>query len=231
MTTTTDTAPDAARRSPPARHGHGGRDATGRRDRPGLTPASSPTCVFVHLRLHEPDKATLAAFELGRPMDQQVDRAVEALLVPKGRLEAIDVVVSVTSGEIRSWTVHEGMRSGAAVRRVAQRDPRRSRASRLAGRAAPPRHRGLRPACRSTRGRPARSASPTRTGGASAGASATYARRRGDNGYARPIEGVIAFFDQGAGEVLEVLDLGVVPLPPERGLVPARRRRARCAPT
>jgi primary-amine oxidase len=38
-----------------------------------------------------------------------------------------------------------------------------------------------------------------------------------DNGYARPIEGVIAFFDQGAGEVLEVVDLGVVPLPPERG--------------
>src|SRR5581483_8756661 len=38
-----------------------------------------------------------------------------------------------------------------------------------------------------------------------------------DNGYARPIEGVIAFFDQGAGKLLEVVDLGVVPLPPERG--------------
>ena len=32
-----------------------------------------------------------------------------------------------------------------------------------------------------------------------------------DNGYARPIEGVIAFFDQGAGEVLEH-DGGGVPL-------------------
>jgi primary-amine oxidase len=38
-----------------------------------------------------------------------------------------------------------------------------------------------------------------------------------DNGYARPIEGVVAFFDQGCGEVLEVLDLGTVPLPPHRG--------------
>ena len=38
-----------------------------------------------------------------------------------------------------------------------------------------------------------------------------------DNGYAQPIEGVIAFFDQGAGEVLEVVDLGVVPMPEERG--------------
>ena len=38
-----------------------------------------------------------------------------------------------------------------------------------------------------------------------------------DNGYARPIEGVIAFFDNGGNEVLEVVDLGLVPLPPERG--------------
>ena len=59
--------------------------------------------------------------------------------------------------------------------------------------------------------------SPTRTGAGSVGASRTCASRRSDNGYARPIEGLIAFFDQGAGEVLEVVDLGVVPMPPERG--------------
>jgi primary-amine oxidase len=38
-----------------------------------------------------------------------------------------------------------------------------------------------------------------------------------DNGYARPVEGVIVFVDMGRGEVLEVLDTGVVPLPPTRG--------------
>ncbi|MCU1457065.1 MAG: primary-amine oxidase [Actinomycetia bacterium] len=38
-----------------------------------------------------------------------------------------------------------------------------------------------------------------------------------DNGYARPIEGVIAFVDHGRQEVLEVVDYGVVPIPPERG--------------
>jgi primary-amine oxidase len=38
-----------------------------------------------------------------------------------------------------------------------------------------------------------------------------------DNGYARPIEGVIGFVDMGRAEVLEVLDLGVVPLPPGNG--------------
>ncbi len=38
-----------------------------------------------------------------------------------------------------------------------------------------------------------------------------------DNGYARPLEGLLAFVDMGRGEVLEVLDLGVVPVPPKPG--------------
>jgi primary-amine oxidase len=38
-----------------------------------------------------------------------------------------------------------------------------------------------------------------------------------DNGYARPIEGVVATVDAARGIVLEVLDLGVVPLPEGRG--------------
>jgi primary-amine oxidase len=44
-----------------------------------------------------------------------------------------------------------------------------------------------------------------------------YRENPGDNGYARPIEGVLATVDIGRSEVLEVLDLGVVPLPPETG--------------
>jgi primary-amine oxidase len=38
-----------------------------------------------------------------------------------------------------------------------------------------------------------------------------------DNGYARPLEGLLAYVDLGRGEVLEVVDLGVVPLPPQLG--------------
>jgi primary-amine oxidase len=38
-----------------------------------------------------------------------------------------------------------------------------------------------------------------------------------DNGYARPIEGILVFVDMGTAEVLEVLDTGVVPLPEEKG--------------
>ncbi|HXN63270.1 MAG TPA: primary-amine oxidase [Acidimicrobiales bacterium] len=39
----------------------------------------------------------------------------------------------------------------------------------------------------------------------------------GDNGYARPLEGLVAFVDMGRGEVLEVADYGVVPFPPKPG--------------
>jgi primary-amine oxidase len=45
---------------------------------------------------------------------------------------------------------------------------------------------------------------------------AYYREEPTDNGYARPIEGVTALVDIGRGEVLEVADEGVVPLPPER---------------
>ena len=70
------------------------------------TTAYETDFVFAHLRLREPDKAVVLAHEPGAP----VDREVEALLVPPGRLEAIEAVVSVTAGEIASWTVYPGMR-------------------------------------------------------------------------------------------------------------------------
>ncbi|HUY22856.1 MAG TPA: primary-amine oxidase [Acidimicrobiales bacterium] len=38
-----------------------------------------------------------------------------------------------------------------------------------------------------------------------------------DNGYAHPVEGVIGFVDMARGEVLEVVDTGVVPIPAESG--------------
>jgi primary-amine oxidase len=38
-----------------------------------------------------------------------------------------------------------------------------------------------------------------------------------DNGYARPIEGVLADVDLATGAVVDFQDLGIVPLPPERG--------------
>ncbi len=44
-----------------------------------------------------------------------------------------------------------------------------------------------------------------------------YRENPTDNGYARPIEGLLAWVDLGRGEVLDVVDLGVVPLPSDPG--------------
>jgi primary-amine oxidase len=165
--------------------------------------------VFAHVRLHEPAKDELAA-------GGEIDRWVEALVVPSDRLEAIEAIVSITTGTVVSWTVHEGMRSAllfgesmmaiegvkahpdwqAAMRKrgiddfdLVQIDPW-----------------------------PAGSFGVAHEDGRRISRCISYLREsQTDNGYARPIEGVIAFFDGGAGEVLEVVDLGVVPLPPERG--------------
>ena len=86
--------------------------------------------------------------------------------MPPGRLEAIEVVVSVTKGEIRSWAVHAeacARRCSSASRCTAIVDG--AGAPRLAGRDAPARHRRLRPGAdrpvaggqlrRRARGRPA----------------------------------------------------------------------------
>jgi primary-amine oxidase len=44
-----------------------------------------------------------------------------------------------------------------------------------------------------------------------------YREEPNDNGYGRPIEGLVAFVDMARGEVLEVADYGVVELPPDNG--------------
>ena len=44
-----------------------------------------------------------------------------------------------------------------------------------------------------------------------------YREHPTDNGYARPIEGVIATVDAARGQVLEMLDYGIVPMPEETG--------------
>jgi primary-amine oxidase len=169
--------------------------------------------VFVHLRLHEPDKAVVLAHEAGAT----VDREVEALLVPPGaRLEAIDVVVSVTKGEVRTWTVAPGMRPallfGESMMAIigVKESPEWQAALR---------RRGIDDFDRvQIDPWPAGSFGAEHEPGRRISRCISYVRaEHTDNGYAQPIEGVIAFFDQGAGEVLEVIDLGVVPMPEERG--------------
>ncbi len=168
--------------------------------------------VFAHLRLREPDKSIVLAHATGAT----VDREVEVLLVPAGRLEAIEVVVSVTSDEVRSWTAHEGMRPAllfgeafAAIVGVKE-DPDWQAALR---------RRGIDDFDKvQIDPWPAGSFGVEHEDGRRISRCISYFRPEPtDNGYAQPIEGVLAFFDSGAGKVLEVVDLGVVPMPEERG--------------
>src|SRR4051794_2545030 len=168
--------------------------------------------VFVHVRLREPEKSVVLAHEPGAP----VDREVEALLVPPGRLEAIEVVVSVTKGEVRSWDVHAGMRpallfgeSFSAIVKVKEHPDWQ----------AAMRRRGIEEFDRvQIDPWPAGSFGVGHEEGRRISRCLSYLRAQPtDNGYAQPIEGVIAFFDQGAGEVLEVVDHGVVPMPADLG--------------
>ena len=87
--------------------------------------------------------------------------------------------------------------------------------------------------CRSTRGRPVCSVTSARKAGASRGVSRSCRSDTTDNGYARPIEGVIVHFDMGANAVIEVLDHGVTAASTEPGELlrrasaePARRPEA-----
>jgi primary-amine oxidase len=168
--------------------------------------------VFAHLRLHEPHKAHVLAHEPGAP----VDREVEVLLVPPGRLEAIEVIVSVTAGQVRSWIVREGMRPallfGESYSAIVglRKHPEWQDALR---------RRGIDDFDKvQIDPWPAGSFdSPHEAGRRISRCIAYYREEPTDNGYAQPIEGLVAFFDSGAGEVLEVLDFGVVPLPEERG--------------
>ncbi|HEY3672278.1 MAG TPA: primary-amine oxidase, partial [Acidimicrobiia bacterium] len=168
--------------------------------------------IFAHLRLREPDKAVVLAHEPGAP----VDREVEALLVPPGRLEAIEAVVSVTASEVRSWTRNVGMRpallfgeSLGAILGV-KADPAWQAAMKL---------RGIDDFDKvQIDPWPAGSFdSPHEDGRRISRCISYYRDEATDNGYAQPIEGVVAFFDMGSGTVLEVVDHGVVPMPAERG--------------
>ena len=166
--------------------------------------------VFVHVRLREPEKGAVAA-------ESSVDRELEVLLVPPGgRLEAIEVVVSVTSGDVRSWHVNAGMRPallfGEAFQAILGVTEHPDWQAALRRRGIPE------DAIVQIDPWPAGSFGVAHEEGRRISRCIAYLRESdADNGYARPIEGLLAFFDNGAGEVLEVVDFGVVPLPPERG--------------
>ena len=167
---------------------------------------------FASVRLEEPDKATVRSHRPGDP----VDRRVRATVVPGPEADVVEAVVSVTRGVVDEYEVVPDARPGllfgesfeamlaikehpdwqAAMRRRGITDLDRVQMD--------PWPAGCFGLPHEERRRITRCI--------------FYLRESDvDNGYAWPIEGVAAFVDLGRGEVLEVVDDGEVPLPPERG--------------
>lgn len=175
-------------------------------------PRFDPDMVFAHLRLHEPDKDALAR----RGDGVEPEREMEALLVPRDRLEAVEVVVSLATDAVRAWTVRAGMRPAllfgeafAAITGVRENEEWQDAL----------RRRGIEDFdLVQIDPWPAGSFGSEHEAGRRISRCIFYLREsKTDNGYARPIEGLIVYFDMGAHEVLEVVDLGITPFPPLRG--------------
>ncbi|OHV32803.1 MULTISPECIES: primary-amine oxidase [Pseudofrankia] len=168
---------------------------------------------FAYVELAEPPKAQVVAWTAGTPWDRQ---AAMVLRNPKTRT-TYEAVVSLTRGHVVSWRAVDGMQAPMmteefmACEAVVRADPRWREAVRkrgvtdfelcmidpwASGYTGPEDDPALRRIIRPL----------------------TFVRSsQFDNGYARPVEGLIVTVDLDTMEVVEVADHGVVPLPPLGG--------------
>jgi primary-amine oxidase len=180
----------------------------------GLAVIAAEDLRFAYVGLCDPPKELVRAFDRGEPVE--VDRRVRMVLLQGPEATVFEVIVSVTRGVVDRWeevfdvrpplqmeesimvlvALHDHPdwvaaleRRGITDRSLVQIDPWPAGTFGLD-------HEKNR--------RITRCLAYLRTS-------------REDNGYARPIEGLLAFVDMGRGEVLEVVDTGVVPLPPTSG--------------
>jgi primary-amine oxidase len=166
---------------------------------------------FVSIDLREPAKADV----LGGAED--VPRRASVVLHLRDERVVVQAVVSLTDGAVESWRRREDAQSPLTVRELlaceeaVRADPRWQEAMRRRGiedlslamvdpwptgyngeADDPGRGRTLRPL--------------------------TWMRRfDGDNGYARPVEGLVALFDLDELKVIDIEDHGITPLPPRDG--------------
>jgi primary-amine oxidase len=171
-----------------------------------------PDVLFVRVFLHEPPKNEVLGFRDGDPLERQA-----FVLIRDRRARATyEVIVSLTDGAIVSWQEIVGVQPPITLdeffecERLVRADPAWQAALRKRGvtnfdlAMVDPWSAGYYgPADDSTR-RLVRALTWIRTSEL-------------DNGYARPIEGVITLVDMDRMEVIEVEDHGVVPLPSRDG--------------
>jgi primary-amine oxidase len=167
--------------------------------------------LFAHVALDEPDKELVVGFEPGRPFDRRVRLRVVVSELPA----VIEVVVSVTTGEILSFDEIKDVRPGLlfdeslkAIIALGESEEWKAALSR----------RGVADMDKvQVDPWPAGSFGIPHEEGRRLTRCIAYLRDEPeDNGYGRPIEGLVAFVDMARSEVVEVADYGVVPVPKAR---------------
>src|SRR6266702_3925221 len=169
-----------------------------------------PSARFVYISLYEPAKADVIAFEAGGPAPA---RQVKVVLRERAERASYEGIVAVDRAEVQSWRRVDGVQPSVmfeeflAAEETVRADPRWQQAMRRRGvtdfslcmidpwsspNVAP----GLGP-------QDGRFVRPL-----------TFVRSApDDNGYARPVEGLVTLVDLDTMTVVDVEDHGVVPLP------------------
>src|ERR1700683_5156063 len=169
---------------------------------------------FAYIGLFEPPKEVVRAVDAGE--DVAVDRRLRLVLLQGPEADVVEATVSVTRGEVDRWEIVRDVRpplqmeESIAVLAALCEAP--------GGNAALDRRGIVDPSLVQIDPWPAGTFGLGHEEGRRITRCLAFLREsKEDNGYARPLEGLLAFVDMGRGEVLEVLDTGVVPLPSEHG--------------
>jgi len=180
----------------------------------GRTAAAADDVRFAYMGLCDPPKEQVHAYDRGEAVD--IDRMVRMVLLQGPQADVTEVVVSVTRNEVVSWNevgdVRPALQMEEAIHVLAALHEHPDWIAALE-------RRGITDLSLVQ-------VDPWPAGTFGLGHEANrritrclaYLRdAKDDNGYARPLEGLLAFVDMGRGEVLEVVDYGAVPIPPNSG--------------
>ena len=169
---------------------------------------------FVYVTLREPAKDVVLGYRPGEAFERQA----HVVLRERAERKTYEAVVSITSGDVRLWREVPGVQPAVmleeflATEAAVKKDARWQEAMRRRGVTdfdmvmIDPWSVGYAgPADAADQGRFLRPLTWVRQGDPD------------DNGYARPVEGLIVRFDLDRMEVVDIEDHGVVPLPPRSG--------------
>ncbi|MBL8775710.1 MAG: primary-amine oxidase [Acidimicrobiales bacterium] len=170
---------------------------------------STEDVLFATITLREPDKAVVGTYRPGDPVDREV-----RCVVVEGPDALAEAVVSVTADEMRSWRVVPGARPALLFTEIV--DAMGVLHESEAWREALARRGITDLSTVQVDPWPAGSFGDAFEEGTRLTRVVAYVRHDPtDNGYAHPIEGLVAVVDLAGRRVVEILDHGVVPIPAE----------------